>query len=235
MPDWDVAHALTSQREQINPRPVDEAIIFRSLMPYVTDFITYSEGANDDVNKFVWSGLGWDPKADVTADPARVQPLLHRRPLHRFVRPGAARARAQLARPARREHASVYTTLEQFQAMEQAAAPRDLLNWRFQQALYRAYYDAYVRSRLLHETAIEERALDAARAPRRPATRGRRSPTRRQILDEAQEKPSPEWRLRVYTLAEALFQSIRQQLSVVALPRDCGRTRRHARQLRDCR
>ena len=34
------------------------------------------------------------------------------------------------------------------------------------------------------------------------------------ILDEAEAKPSPEWRLRVYTLAEALFQSIRQQLSV---------------------
>ena len=47
--------------------------------------------------------------------------------------------------------------------MEKAAAPRDLLNWRFQQALYRAYYDAYVRSRLLHETAIEERALDRLR------------------------------------------------------------------------
>ena len=35
VPDWDVAHALTSQREQINPRPLDQAIIFRSLMPYV--------------------------------------------------------------------------------------------------------------------------------------------------------------------------------------------------------
>ena len=32
--DWDIAHALTSQREQINPRPEDEATIFRALMPY---------------------------------------------------------------------------------------------------------------------------------------------------------------------------------------------------------
>ncbi|MGH9370949.1 MAG: hypothetical protein ACRD15_05405, partial [Vicinamibacterales bacterium] len=44
--DWDIAHALTSQREQINPRPLDEAVIFRALMPYATDFITYSEGPN---------------------------------------------------------------------------------------------------------------------------------------------------------------------------------------------
>ena len=71
-------------------------------------------------------------------------------------------------------NATVYTTLEQFQAMEQAAAPRELHNWRFQQALYRAYYDAYVRSRLLHETAIEDPRDRAAAAPRSPATRARR-------------------------------------------------------------
>jgi hypothetical protein len=97
--------------------------------------------------------------------------------------------------------------------MERAASPRVLRNWRFQQALYRAYYDAYVRSRLLHETAIEERALDRLRSATRGGSRDAISDARR-ILDEAQQKPAAEWRLRVYTLAEALFQSIRQQLSV---------------------
>ena len=28
-------------------------------------FLTYSEGVNDDVNKFVWSGLGWNPDEPV--------------------------------------------------------------------------------------------------------------------------------------------------------------------------
>src|SRR6476646_121147 len=36
--DWDIAHALTSQREQINPRPMDEAVIFRAAQPYARDF-----------------------------------------------------------------------------------------------------------------------------------------------------------------------------------------------------
>ena len=230
--DWDVAYALTSQREQINPRPVDEAVIFRALMPYATDFITYSEGRNDDVNKFVWSGLGWDPKADV---------LQILREYSRYFigdRYTDSFAQGLLAlernwRGPLAANASVYTTLEQFQAMERAAAPRDLLNWRFQQALYRAYYDAYVRSRLLHETAIEERALERLRAAKAGDSR--------QALADAGEDPgrgAGEARrrsgaLRVYTLAEALFQSIRQQLSVDALPRHRGRTRRHARQLRD--
>ena len=210
--DWDVAHALTSNREQINPRPVDQALIFRALLPHVTDFITYSEGANDDVNKIVWSGLGWDPKTDVL----RILREYSRYFIGDSYTDTFAQGLLALERNWRGPLAandSVYTTLEQFQTMERAAAPRDLLNWRFQQALYRAYYDAYVRSRLLHETAIEERAIDRLRRAKSGESRQALADARR-ILDEAQVKPSAEWRLRVYALAEALFQSIRQQLSV---------------------
>ena len=65
MPDWDVAYALTEGREAINPRPLGQAAIFRLYQKYAIGFLTYSEGCNDDVNKFVWSGLGWDPEAPV--------------------------------------------------------------------------------------------------------------------------------------------------------------------------
>jgi hypothetical protein len=210
--DWDVAHALTSNREQINPRPLDQAIIFRSLLPHVTDFITYSEGPNDDVNKFVWSGLGWDPKADVL----QILREYSRYFIGERYTDSFAQGLLALERNWRgplASNASVQTTLEQFQAMERAAAPADLRNWRMQQALYRAYYDAHVRSRLLQETAIEERALARLRSVRRGESRQALADAGR-ILDEAREPPAPEWRLRVYTLAEALFQSIRQQLSV---------------------
>lgn len=67
VPDWDVVFARTAGREGINPRPFDQAAVFRLLQPHAeTGFLTYSEGCNDDVNKFVWSALGWDPEADVT-------------------------------------------------------------------------------------------------------------------------------------------------------------------------
>lgn len=210
--DWDVAHALTSQREQINPRPLDEAVILRALMPYVTDFITYSEGCNDDVNKFVWSGLGWDPKADVL----QILREYSRYFIGSRYTDSFAQGLLALERNWRgplAANASVSTTLEQFQAMERAASPGDLRNWRFLQALYRAYYDAHVRSRLLHETALEERALERLRAVRNGESRQALADAGR-ILGEAQARPAAEWRQRVYTLAEALFQSIRQQLSV---------------------
>jgi hypothetical protein len=63
--DWDTAYALTEARECINPRPEAEAIIFRKTQPYTIGFLSYSEGCNDDVNKCVWSCLGWDPEARV--------------------------------------------------------------------------------------------------------------------------------------------------------------------------
>ena len=43
--------------------------------------------------------------------------------------------------------------------MERNATPQMRGNWRFQQALYRAYYDAFLRSRLMTETEQEERAM----------------------------------------------------------------------------
>ncbi len=212
VPDWDIAHALTSQREQINPRPIDEAVIFRAVLPYASDFITYSEGCNDDVNKIVWSRLGWDPKSDV------LQVL--RDYSRYFIGPTYTDSFAQGLLALERNwrgplaaNASVDATLEQFQAMERTASPADLRNWRFQQALYRAYYDAHVRSRLLHETAIEERALARLRTVSNGESLDALGEAQR-TLDEAQVRPSPEWRLRVYALAEALFQSIRAQLSV---------------------
>ena len=65
VPDWDTAYAMTELRETINPRPVDHAKIFRDWSPQTNGFITYSEGVNDDVNKIVWSSLGWNPGVDV--------------------------------------------------------------------------------------------------------------------------------------------------------------------------
>ena len=61
VPDWDVAYRLTEGREVINPRPRDEATIFRASADQTIGFITYSEGCNDDVNKIVWSAPGLGP------------------------------------------------------------------------------------------------------------------------------------------------------------------------------
>src|SRR5437588_12313404 len=108
-------------------------------------------------------------------------------------------------------NSGIYTTLEQFQAMERAASPETRLNWRFQQALYRAYYDAYVRRRLLYETGLEEFAMDRLREAK--STGALAAVDRAQeILDRsAATHPAEDWRARIFELGEALFQSIRMQ------------------------
>jgi hypothetical protein len=158
VPDWDTAYALTEGREGINPRPLGEAVIFHALESYAMGFLTYSEGCNDDVNKIVWSGLGWNPKVDVGD--------ILREYSRYFIGEKYTEDFAQALLALERNwkgpllsNAGVYTTLQQFQSMERAASPQVLLNWRFQQALYRAYYDAYNRSRLMYETGLEDQAL----------------------------------------------------------------------------
>ncbi|SPE40355.1 conserved exported hypothetical protein [Candidatus Sulfopaludibacter sp. SbA3] len=206
VPDWDVAYAVTEARETINPRPVDEAAIFRATQPYTVGFIAYSEGCNDDVNKAVWSALGWNPDAkveDIVREYARY--FIGDRYAGSFAEGLLALERDWRGPLA--QNAGVETTLGLFQSMEQNATPALRLNWRFQQALYRAYYDAYTRRRLIYEAGLEDAAMAALR---KADINGAE-----QTLDRAvSERTAPELRARIFELAEALFQSIRMQLSV---------------------
>ncbi len=213
VPDWDVAYAITEQREPINPRPVDYARIIRMYDEHTIGFLTYSEGCNDDVNKIVWSGLGWDPEADlggILREYARffIGPEYE----HSFSR--GLFALEENWRGPLLANGGVESTLALFRDLERAASPQTRLNWRFQQALYRAYYDAYVRRRLLYETELEAKAWDALRRAGLTASLT--------VLDEAErvldravlERVGEDLRARVFELAEALYQSVRMQLSV---------------------
>ena len=213
VPDWDLAYAVTEAREVINPRPVDQARIFRLLEEYSIGFLTYSEGNHDDVNKFIWNGLGWDQDqnvVDILRDYSRF-----------FIGPDYADSWAQAMlnleknwRGPLAQNDGVYTTLAQFQSMEKTAYPQLKLNWRFQQGLYRAYYDAYNRSRLIYEIALEDEAMSHLR--RAPVIGSRLALDAAQAaLDRSHTHPvSQDWRARIFELAEALYQSIRAQLSV---------------------
>lgn len=213
VPDWDVAFAITEGRECINPRPVDEAAIFRLLQPNTIGFLSYSEGCNDDVNKAVWSALGWDPDRPVI----NILREYSRYFIGEKYTEGFAQGLLALERNWRgplAANAGVETTLAQFQEMERRATPAQLLNWRFQQGLFRAYYDAYTRSRLLYETTLESQALERLRRADRTGT-ALALHDAAAILDRAQtEWVTTDRRDRIFQLAEALFQSIRMQLSV---------------------
>ncbi len=213
VPDWDVAFAMTEGREIINPRPLDETTIFGQYRDHARGVVTYSEGCNDDVNKMIWSQLGWDPTAqavDTLRDYGRY-----------FIgsEQGSDFAQGLLAlernwRGPLLTNAGVMTTLKQFQAMGQAAPPALRRNWRFQQALYRAHYDAYQRARLIEETAQETAAM-ATLAQTDELGVNAALDKAETILDRAGTPAAHDaLSARVKELAEALYQSIHMQLSV---------------------
>jgi len=206
VPDWDAAYALTEGREGINPRPLGEASIFRRYRPYTAGFVTYSEGCNDDVNKMIWSTLGWNPDADIKTILTEYGRLFVSDEWADQFAVGLLGLERNWSGPLLHND-GVAKTLEQFQELEREATPQMRLSWRFQQALYRAYYDGFLRARLIAETDQEENALAELRRGNIAAAEA--------VLDfDVRTDKVRELRARVFELAEALFQSIRMQLSV---------------------
>ena len=213
VPNWDDAYRSTLGREPINPRPRGYAKIFRDLQKYAMGYITYSEGCNDDLNKVVWSCLGWDPGMkveDILREYSRY--FISARYEQEFAQ-GLLALEKNWEGPLLAND-GVFETLRLFQKMERDATPQELLNWRFQQGLYRAYYDAYIRHRLIYETELEQQAMDLLKSAEKTGS-AEAFEQAEAILDKAvTEKVATDLRARVFELAEALFQSIRMQLSV---------------------
>jgi hypothetical protein len=211
VPDWDLAYPLTEAREVINPRPLDEAQIFKLTAPLSMGFLTYSEGVNDDVNKIVWSSLGWNPDADVKDILKQYSRYFIANEFTDDFAEGLMGLERNWRGPLA-SNGSVEATLNRFQTLERTATPQTLLNWRFQQALYRAYYDAFVRSRLIQETASEEAAYEQLRKAKQIGSLNALAEAER-ILEKGDTEAAAALRARVFELAEALYQSIRMQLS----------------------
>ena len=213
VPNWDNAYQSTLGREPINPRPRAYAQIFRDLQQYAIGYITYSEGCNDDVNKIIWSCLGWDPDRkvdDILREYSRY--FISARYEETFAEGLLGLEKNWEGQTLTNENS--YTVLKLFQEMEENATPQEKLNWRFQQGLYRAYYDAYIKQRLMYETDLEQQAKAILKTA--DSTTDAEAMAKVQaILDKAVTEPvAAELRARVFELAEALYQSIRMQLSV---------------------
>ncbi|MCK9412311.1 MAG: hypothetical protein M0Q53_08415 [Prolixibacteraceae bacterium] len=213
VPQWDLAFAMTLGRECINPRPVDEKLIHNRYASLAQGSISYSEGTNDDVNKFIWTGQDWNPETPVIEtlrDYARY-----------FIGPRYADAVAQGLMALEQNfrgpllsNEQVERTLQQWQDMERSASPEVLANPRFQSGLIRAYYDAYIQRRLIYETDLERQARSILEAAKPNETLNAISDARATLL-QAKEKPiSQPWKIRCFALADSLFRSFGAQLTI---------------------
>ena len=220
--DWDLAFAMTLERECYNPRPVAEKVIHTVLDEFADGSISYSEGINDDLNKFIWSGQDWNPETPV------IETL--REYCRLFIHPDVSESVAQGILALERNwqgpllaNDSVDVTLKQWKSMEKQLPPNIMKNYRFQMCLLRAYYDAYVRERLIHETAIESQAKEALRDVAN-VTSLEKIKAAESILNQTWTKPvAQDYKKRCWEIADYLFETIGSQTSVKRYKAQAGR------------
>jgi hypothetical protein len=213
VPHWDLAWSMTSGRESINPRPHDEKAIHNALDEFGAGSISYSEGTNDDVNKFVWSDQDWNPETPVIETLRDYARLFIGPDFTETVTQGLL-SLEQNWRGNLLTNQAVYQTLMQWQALEKQAPLNVLQNPRFQMGQIRAYYDAYTKRRLLYETELEQQARDALA---HAETSGSLPAIKRanEILEKAwKNRLLPEYRTKCFALADSLFKSIGAQLTM---------------------
>lgn len=214
VPEWDPALAHTHNREASNPRPVDEAIIHNRFAPLTNGFIAYSDGAHDDVNKTIWSMRGWDPNLGVDAILRDYGRFFFGAGIADDVETGILGLEQNWRGPLL-SNSGVNTTFNHWTALE-AQKPGLATNWRWQFLLLRAYYDRYIRARLINETNLQQQARAVlVNAPSLGANTAMNNATT--IFEMATSNPvSTNVRTRIEDLCVDLFASVHYQSSVNA-------------------
>ncbi|MCG2462216.1 hypothetical protein K8352_15760 [Flavobacteriaceae bacterium F89] len=210
--NWDQAFALTLGREPCNPQPHYYAKIFREDVQYTDGFITYSDGSHDDVNKVLWSQLGWNPDKDVREIVVEYGRFFFGPKVAEASADGILDLEKNWAGPLL-ENKTVPKTLALWQRLE-AENPQLADNWRWQQLIMRAYYDAYTQNRLAYETGLETEAYKILAKAKEIGA----DVAMARALDTVQkadtQKVSQDLREEVFKYADKLYHSIGAQTSV---------------------
>jgi hypothetical protein len=151
--NWDQAFALTEGRECTNPQPLYYAGVHNRDAVYTDGFISYSDGVHDDVNKIVWSQMAWDTKQNVRNVVVEYCSFFFGSKLAGEAAEGIMALEQNWVGKIT-GNATIGKTLAQWKKLE-AENPQLALNWRWQQLVMRAYYDAYIQQRLAYEQKLE--------------------------------------------------------------------------------
>jgi hypothetical protein len=213
IPNWDLAFAKSLGRECINPRPSQEKHIHNLSMDYFVGSISYSEGINDDVNKFVWSGQDWNPDTPVIETLRDYARLFINQDRADDLAQGILALERNFAYPAA-INKEIMTCLRQWQDLERDMPFIAIQNYRFQMCLLRACYDGYIKRRLAYETELELEALEILENSEYPFVY-RDAERALAVLDKARTEPVARGlRTKCITLADLLFVNIGSQLTV---------------------
>jgi len=155
---WDQAFALTLGRECTNPQPLHYAGIHNRDAVFSDGFIAYSDGTHDDVNKVLWSQLGWNPENDPRKIIVEYCRFFFGANVAQKAADGIFALEQNWTGPVMGNEV-IGETLSLWKKLE-TENPRLAENWRWQQLVMRAYYDAYIQERLAYEKCLETEAYE---------------------------------------------------------------------------
>ncbi|MBX3241099.1 MAG: hypothetical protein KIT80_16450 [Chitinophagaceae bacterium] len=211
--NWDQAYALTLGREAVNPRPYAMAKIHASTAPFTDGFVSYSDGNHDDLNKVIWSMRAWD----ASKDPLEILQEYSRFFFGSKVENDAADGIAALENNWKGplvENGGVEATLSYWKRLEKESPALTQNSWRWQMLLLRAYYDTYIRRRLVYEESLEKQANEVLLRTTSQNIRSTMEAALTLMNKTDKEPVSPDIKQRIEQLCEDLFRTTGLQTSV---------------------
>jgi len=210
--NWDQAFALTLGREPCNPLPRQYARLFNRDAKYTDGFITYSDGTHDDVNKIVWSQWGWNPGKDAQDMVVEYGRFFFGPKVAQTAAEGILALEKNWQGPIL-ENPVIEETLALWKKLE-AENPNLATNWRWQQLIMRAYYDAYVQDRSAYEKKLEAEAYEILADAEKVGADKAMHEALHHVQMADRELVSQDLKQKVFQYAEDLFRSVGAQTSV---------------------
>ncbi len=215
VPEWDPIFALTEGREPICPRPAAFAEIYRRFEPLHSGFVTYSEGVNDDVNKIVWSQLGWSSKTPIDTILGEYSRMfLHREGTQQSLAVRAIHGLEEDWHGPLATNRQIARTLQAIETLDRNSTPAQVhANGQWESLLYRALYDDYLQRKLLRERSAEASAY-AALVSGTPDSMTRVAAARLALAASTPSAAERREHDRLFAVAGQLFHDYGLQLSV---------------------
>lgn len=213
VPHWDSRMAQALGREGINPRPGHNQLVHNAFDEYASGFGTYSDGIHDDLNKMVWSALGWDPEADVHEVVLDYGRLFFGEDVGQDAADGLWMLQDNMKGNFLKND-GVPKTLAKWREIGRKVTPEVRKSWRYQMYLMRAIFDQYTRERYRAEHEYEQAAYAAlAKAPQLGAAKAI-ADARREFAKADTVQIGAPLREEMAALADDMFNSIGFQFSI---------------------
>jgi hypothetical protein len=209
---WDQAYALTIGREGINPMPYHFSRVHKKYAALTDGFVSYSDGCHDDINKVIWSMRGWDIDREVRDILVQYSRFFFGYRIEEKVADAILGLEHNWLGPLA-INGSVETTLAYWQDLENDNQHLSD-HWRWQMYVLRAYYDAYLRRRLIYEQELEQRANMILRNTKNLGHQKAMKDALFMVNKADTERQNIEMREKIVRLCDDLFKSIGLQTSV---------------------